>query len=106
MKKLLFLAALCFGFALPAISAATPAHVVVMIGEDEYHTWETLPEFVQKDLKPLGHKVTVIQADEKDKNNFPGLEAALRDANLLSSASAPHPGKTAVGRNSRVPCRR
>lgn len=59
------------------------AHVVVMIGEDEYRTWETLPEFATKDLQPLGHRVTIIHADAKDKNRFPGLVEALRDADLL-----------------------
>ena len=84
IKKLLLLTALCLGFTISAASAATPAHIVVMIGEDEYHTWETLPEFAEKDLKPQGYRVTIVQADEKkDKNNFSGLEAALRDADLL-----------------------
>jgi type 1 glutamine amidotransferase len=59
------------------------ANIVIMISEDEYHTWETLPEFAEKDLRPLGHHVTVIQADPADKNNFPGLVEALRDADLL-----------------------
>src|SRR5438046_816139 len=58
-------------------------HIVFMIGEDEYKTWETLPEFAKTDLEPKGFRVTVIQADAKDKNNFPGLVEALRDADLL-----------------------
>jgi type 1 glutamine amidotransferase len=78
MKSLvLILAALALSLQLHA------ANIVVMIGEDEYHTWETLPEFAEKDLKPLGHHVTIIQADKSDKNNFPGLVEALRDADLL-----------------------
>ena len=43
-----------------------------MIGEDEYQTWDTLPEFAERDLKPLGYRVTIVKADEADKNNFPG----------------------------------
>ncbi len=66
-----------------ASEASKPAHVVIMIGEDEYKTWETLPEFVKSDLTPRGYRVTIIQADAADKNNFPGLVAALRDADLL-----------------------
>jgi type 1 glutamine amidotransferase len=63
--------------------AAEPARVVIMIGEDEYHTWETLPEFAEKDLKAKGYDVTIIQADAADKNNFPGLTKALATADLL-----------------------
>jgi type 1 glutamine amidotransferase len=78
---------LCFLFAVVAVvlaaGAAQPKHIVFMIGEDEYKTWETLPEFVAKDLKPRGYRITIIQANEADKNNFPGLTAALTDADLL-----------------------
>ena len=65
------------------VGSVQAAKIVVMIGEDEYHTWETLPEFAAKDLKAAGHQVTVIQADPQDKNNFPGFVNALRDADLL-----------------------
>ena len=58
-------------------------HVVFMIGEDEYHTWETLPEFAKKDLDPKKYSVTIINGDTNDKNNFPGLVEALRTADLL-----------------------
>ncbi len=54
-----------------------------MIGEDEYKTWETLPEFAKSELESRGYRVTIIQADAADKNNFPGLIQALRDADLL-----------------------
>jgi type 1 glutamine amidotransferase len=63
--------------------AADSRHIVFMIGEDEYHTAETLPDFAAKDLKPRGYRITIIQADAAEKNNFPGLIAALRDADLL-----------------------
>ena len=66
-----------------AVDAARPQHIVFMIGEDEYKTWETLPEFAEKDLKPAGYRVTIVHADKADKNNFPGLTDALRDADLL-----------------------
>jgi type 1 glutamine amidotransferase len=58
-------------------------HIVFMIGEDEYKTWETLPEFAAKDLKLIGYRSTIIHADAKDKNHWPGLAAALKDADLL-----------------------
>jgi type 1 glutamine amidotransferase len=62
---------------------AQAARLVIMIGEDEYRTWETLPEFAKNDITPHGHHVTIIQADEADKNHFPGLIEALRNADLL-----------------------
>lgn len=70
--------------AAPALSAADAKHVVLMIGEEEYHTWESLPVFADRELKPHGYRVTIIQADDaRDKNDFPGLVAALRDADVL-----------------------
>ncbi len=84
MKKHLFLFVALLVALLPQMTrAAAPGHIVFMIGEEEYHTWETLPEFAEKELKPLGHRVTIINADATDKNNFPGLVEALRDADLL-----------------------
>lgn len=70
-------------FALLATSAFAEPHIVFMIGEDEYHTWETLPEFAAKDLKTAGYRTTIIKGDAADKNNFPGLVQALHDADLL-----------------------
>ena len=67
----------------PAAEPKTKPHIVFMIGEDEYKTWETLPEFAKTELEPNGFRVSVIQADSRDKNNFPGLVEALRDADLL-----------------------
>src|ERR1051326_177901 len=58
-------------------------YIVFMIGEDEYKTWETLPEFAKTELEPKGFRATIIQADPSDKNNFPGLIEAVRDADLL-----------------------
>lgn len=78
MKKLLLLLIL-LALALPSRAS----NIVMMIGEDEYHTWETLPDFAEKELKPLGHHVTIIHASKTDKNDFPGLVEALRDADLL-----------------------
>ena len=66
-----------------AAEPSKPAHIVIMIGEDEYKTWETVPAFAKSDLEPRGYRVTIIQADPADKNNFPGLVQALREADLL-----------------------
>jgi type 1 glutamine amidotransferase len=57
--------------------------IVMMIGEDEYHTWETLPAFAEQELKPRGFSIRIIIQDPKNKNDFPGLVDAVRDADLL-----------------------
>ncbi|WP_395748982.1 ThuA domain-containing protein [Prosthecobacter sp.] len=79
IRALIFVAVIC-GWQL---QAAEPAHIVIMIGEDEYHTWETLPEFAAKDLKEVPYRVTVVQADATDKNQFPGFVETMKDADLL-----------------------
>jgi len=60
--------------------------LLMMIGEDEYKTWETLPEFAKTTLEPLGYQVTIIQADKKNPHDFPGLAEQLpnHDALLVS----------------------
>jgi len=73
---------LVFVFTLLVLPAQA-ANLVFMIGEEEYFTWETLPAFAKSDVEPLGHKVTIVQADAADKHNFPGLVVALKDADLL-----------------------
>lgn len=79
LRHLVLTLLLCAACLVPA----SGSHVVFMIGEDEYLTWETLPEFAKKDVEPLGHRVTIIHADTTDKNSFPGLVEALKDADLL-----------------------
>ncbi len=84
MKRLFCLGAIVVSVGLPMMSEAQHSpHVVFMIGEDEYHTWETLPEFARTDLEPKGYRVTIVQQDAQDKNNFPGLVDALKSADLL-----------------------
>ncbi len=60
--------------------------LLMMIGEDEYKTWETLPEFALTTLKPLGYQVTIIHADKNNPHEFPGLTEQLpnHDALLVS----------------------
>ena len=81
--RILFLL-LLWGVGLAANIHAAPApHVVFMIGEDEYKTWETLPAFAKSELAPPSYRVTIVEAAPNEKNDFPGLTAALRDADLL-----------------------
>ncbi|HUS35676.1 MAG TPA: PVC-type heme-binding CxxCH protein [Verrucomicrobiae bacterium] len=66
-------------------SADKPAagkKIVFMIGEPEYDTKTTLPEFAKTELEPLGFTTTFVIADKEKPNDFAGLEA-LKDADLL-----------------------
>lgn len=83
LKRLLAGLAILSTIGLSEAQEAKARHIVFMIGEDEYHTWETLPDFAKRELEPRGYRVTVIQQDAKDKNNFPGLVDALQSADLL-----------------------
>ena len=82
-KHFIVLVAILVSVSIPAARTPQSPHVVFLIGEDEYHTWETLPEFAERDLKPRGYRVTIVNQDAADKNNFPGLVDALRTADLL-----------------------
>jgi type 1 glutamine amidotransferase len=82
-KRFIVLVVILLGVNIPVGTTPESPHVVFMIGEDEYHTWETLPEFAERDLKPRGYRVTIVNQDAADKNNFPGLVDALGTADLL-----------------------
>ncbi len=55
--------------------------LAMLIGEDEYQTERTLPEFA---LKSLGQdfRTNFVFSSDTDKNDFPGIEA-IHDADLL-----------------------
>jgi type 1 glutamine amidotransferase len=57
--------------------------IVFLIGEDEYRTAETLPEFARRELEPRGCKTIVLQENSKDRGNYPALVEALPSADLL-----------------------
>jgi putative heme-binding domain-containing protein len=80
------LAVVAIFFGPPPVRSQAPApskpHVLIMIGEDEYQTDQTLPDFAKRELEPLGVQVTIVQADSKNPHSFSGLEA-LRKADLL-----------------------
>jgi len=83
LKRLAFATAVLLALAVRTTTVQRVPHIVFMIGEDEYHTWETLPDFAKRELEPRGYSITIIQQDPADKNNFPGLVEALRSADLL-----------------------
>ncbi len=57
--------------------------VVILIGEDEYRTWETLPAFAQQELGWRGLETRVIIENPSPEARFPGLADALPQARLL-----------------------
>lgn len=57
--------------------------LLLVIGEDEYKTEETLPRFVKQELEPCGFQVRIVQADPKNPNQFPDLAEAVRKADLV-----------------------
>ena len=81
MKKILF--SLCLLGAL--ISSASAANIVIMTVEDpnNYEAPRTMREFAEKELRPLGHRVTLIEGDKPQPHHFAGLVEALKDADLL-----------------------
>lgn len=56
--------------------------VVLLIGEDEYETKDTLPPFADEELTPRGLRVTTIHSSKNDPNDFRGVEA-LKNADLM-----------------------
>lgn len=58
-------------------------NVVMLIGDDEYKTEVTLPAFAETELKPIGIDVQIVHADPKDKNQFPGMAEAVKNADLV-----------------------
>ncbi|MEM9481049.1 MAG: ThuA domain-containing protein [Verrucomicrobiota bacterium] len=59
-----------------------------LVGEYEYGTRESLPEFAEKNLKPKGYKTKFVFAESDDRadagcHEFPGLKKALDGADVL-----------------------
>ena len=57
--------------------------IALVIGENEYRTWETLPEFAQSELAWRGYDVALVQAPPKEGDSGFTNIAALRDADLV-----------------------
>ena len=57
--------------------------ILMVIGEDEYGTEQTLPVFARQQLEPHGFQVRLVHADPTDKNNFPGLAQAVARSDLV-----------------------
>lgn len=78
------LAVLCHSSVLQASDIGISRfRIVFMIGEDEYHTAQTLPVFARNQLIPSHFDCLIIQANHSDPNDFPGLVGALEKADVL-----------------------
>lgn len=58
-------------------------HVVFIIGENEYHTWETLPEFARQELELRGVRYSFVDATPQLTDNEFGNLAAIAEADLI-----------------------
>lgn len=78
-RLVLLLAVLLLG------AAAQAANVVIMAVEepDNYDAVNSMNGFAAKELRPLGHQVTVVVGDRPVKHHFEGLVEALKQADLL-----------------------
>jgi putative heme-binding domain-containing protein len=65
------------------LQSAKAARVVFIIGENEYHTWETLPEFSRQMLEPRGLKCSFVQASPAEGDNVFANFSVIREADLL-----------------------
>lgn len=81
MKRLLLSFALLVGM----VTTAPAANIVIMVVEDpnNYDAPNTMRDFAEKELKPLGHRVSIVEGDKPEPHHFAGLVEALRDADLL-----------------------
>jgi type 1 glutamine amidotransferase len=78
---LILLSAICCLAAV--LTGAEGRSILFVIGEDEYKTNETLPEFARSELEPDGFAVKMVHADPGNPNNFPGLTEAAARADLI-----------------------
>ena len=70
------------------LSAAERPTVLFLIGEHEYGTKQSLPEFAKSELQPLGVRSRFVYAKSDDRNSpdchqFPGLADRLMNADVL-----------------------
>lgn len=81
MPRLLFTLLLVF----VGVTATPAAHLVIMAVEepDNYDAVNSMRAFAERELRPLGHRVTLVEGDKPVKHHFAGLVEALRDADLL-----------------------
>ena len=75
----------CFFPLLSLVAAEDGSHVVIMAVEDpnNYDAVNSMRDFADKELRELGHRVTLLEGNQILPTDFPGLIRALREADLL-----------------------
>ena len=58
-------------------------HVVFVIGENEYHTWDTLPEFARQELVKRNVRCSFVSSSPRPDDNFFCDINAIKEADLL-----------------------
>ena len=76
---------LALTFVLGFTASVSAANIVIMAVEepDNYDAVNSMRAFAERELRPLGHRVTLVEGDKPVKHHFAGLVEALRDADLL-----------------------
>ena len=69
----------------PSNAAESGAQVVIMAVEDpdNYDAVNSMRGFADKELRQLGHRVTLLEGNHPLPTDFPGLVAAVQNADLL-----------------------
>lgn len=81
MKR--FLIAFAAAFVLVCPLPAANIVIMTVVDPDNYDAPNTMREFADKELKPQGHQVTIVEGDRPEKHHFAGLVEALKEADLL-----------------------
>lgn len=70
---------------LACVSMASASNIVIMVVADpnNYEAPRTMRDFAEKQLRPLGHHITIIEGDRPQPHHFAGLVQALKEADLL-----------------------
>ncbi len=63
--------------------ADVPKRIALVIGENEYRTWETLPAFARDELEKRGYAISLVQASPTDGDPLFQNAEAIRDADLV-----------------------
>ena len=80
---LLFSAQTCLAAEPVRSGSKVQKRIVMIIGENEYSTWETLPEFARVELVPRSYQVSPVLASPKEgDSDFQNFET-IRDADLV-----------------------
>lgn len=67
--------------------------IAFVIGENEYHTWETLPAFAKQELEPRGYKIEMVMASTTPGDpNFENYQA-IKGADLVVLSARRRPAK-------------